>query len=248
MTPSISIVIPFYNEEEAARGVIEEVLRANPGAEVLAVDDGSSDRTWDIISGADGVTAIRFPENRGQSAAMFAGLRHASRPVCVLMDGDGQNDPADIPKLVAALGPGADVACGYRATRRDTPSRRWASKWANRIRCLVIKDGVRDTGCSLKAFPREAVDHLVPFNGMHRFLPALFLRAGLTIVEVPVNHRNRFAGTSKYSNLDRAIRGLYDLFGVQWLLHRKVPFDVAEVKKPAKKVTNHETPGDEKRP
>ena len=231
MSSGISIIVPFYNEEEAAKEVLEEIVQTNPGAEVVAVDDGSSDRTWEIISNVPGVTALRFPENRGQSAAMYAGARNATQPVIVFIDGDGQNDPADIPKLVEALGD-ADVVCGYRAERKDTASRRWASKFANAIRRMFVQDGLRDTGCSLKAFRREAVDHLVPFNGMHRFLAAQFLKAGLKIVETPVNHRGRLAGTSKYTNFNRAVRGIYDLFGVKWMLNRKVPFDIAERQEP----------------
>ena len=120
------------------------------------------------------------------------------------------------------------MVCGYRAVRKDTASRRWASKFANAIRRMFVNDGLRDTGCSLKAFRREAVDHLVPFNGMHRFLAAQFLKADLKIVETPVNHRGRLAGESKYTNFNRAIRGIYDLFGVKWMLNRKVPFDIAD--------------------
>jgi len=222
MTPKLSIIVPFYNEEETVADVVAEVLRAVPGAEVIAVDDGSKDRTWEILSAIPGVRAMRFPQNRGQSAAMYAGMRQATGDIVALMDGDGQNDPADFPKLVEALEGGADVACGYRLHRQDTASRRYASKIANKIRRAFLHDGVRDTGCSLKAFRREAVDHLVPFNGMHRYIPAQLLRAGLKIVELPVNHRGRLAGTSKYTNWDRALRGIHDLIGVSWLLKRKV--------------------------
>lgn len=224
----VSIVVPFFNEEETAGEVLAEVLRTNPGAEVIAVNDGSSDGTAAVLDGVAGVRALHFAVNRGQSAAMYAGLRAATRPVCALMDGDGQNDPADIPKLVEELERGgADVICGYRANRVDTASRRYASRFANKIRRMFLHDGVRDTGCSVKVFRREAVDHLVPFNGMHRYLPAIFLQAGLKIGEVPVNHRGRMAGASKYTNWDRALRGIYDLIGVQWLLRRKVKWDAA---------------------
>ncbi|MFD0892328.1 glycosyltransferase family 2 protein [Luteolibacter ambystomatis] len=222
MNAKLSIVVPFYNEEETIAEVIAEIVRTVPGAEVIAVDDGSRDRTWEILSAIPGIRAMRFPQNRGQSAAMYAGMRQASGDIVALMDGDGQNDPADFPKLVEALEQGADVACGYRANRQDTASRRYASKIANGIRRTFLHDGVRDTGCSLKAFRREAVDHLVPFNGMHRYIPAQLLRAGLKIVELPVNHRGRMAGTSKYTNWDRALRGIHDLIGVSWLLKRKV--------------------------
>lgn len=228
MKPTISIVIPFYNEEETVVSVLEEVVQTNPGAEIIAVNDGSGDRTAELMQSVAGVRALNAPENRGQSAALYAGLKQATGEVCVMMDGDGQNDPADIPALVAALTEGIGMVCGYRAVRKDTASRRWASKIANRIRVTFINDGIRDTGCSLKCFHREAVDHLVPFNGMHRYMAAFMKRAGLTIAEIPVNHRSRHAGTSKYTNWDRALRGIYDLFGVRWLLRRKVKFDILE--------------------
>ncbi|MGB0459548.1 MAG: glycosyltransferase family 2 protein [Opitutales bacterium] len=228
MKPTISIVIPFYNEEETVVSVLEEVVQTNPGAEIIAVNDGSGDRTAELMQSVAGVRALNAPENRGQSAALYAGLKQATGEVCVMMDGDGQNDPADIPALVAALTEGIGMVCGYRAVRKDTASRRWASKIANRIRVTFINDGIRDTGCSLKCFHREAVDHLVPFNGMHRYMAAFMKRAGLTIAEIPVNHRSRHAGTSKYTNWDRALRGIYDLFGVSWLLRRKVKFDILE--------------------
>jgi len=223
-----SIIIPFYNEEDTAQEVLQEVVDLYPEAEIIAVNDGSSDRTWEILQSFSTVRAMQLPENRGQSAAMYAGLKQATRDYCVLMDGDGQNDPANIKDLVAQLEKGsAEVVVGYRAQRKDTASRRWASKFANRIRRTFIEDGIRDTGCSLKSFRREAVDHLVPFNGMHRYMAAMFQQAGLTIEEVPVNHRERFAGESKYTNWDRALRGIYDLVGVSWLLKRKVKFDIA---------------------
>ena len=225
----VSIIVPFFNEEETVAEVLSEILRTNPGAEVIAVDDGSNDGTAAVLDGIAGVRALHFSKNRGQSAAMYAGLKAATRPICALMDGDGQNDPADIPKLVEALQLGGnDVICGYRANRVDTASRRYASKFANSIRRKFLHDGVRDTGCSVKVFRKQAVDHLVPFNGMHRYLPAIFLQAGLKIGEIPVNHRGRMAGQSKYTNWERALRGIYDLIGVQWLLRRKVQWDAKE--------------------
>ena len=224
-----SIVIPFYNEEESVRFVLEEVLACQPGAELIAVDDGSSDRTWEIICSLSGVHGLRLTENRGQSAAMYAGMRAASGEVVVLMDGDGQNDPADIEQLVDQLQrENWDVVCGQRVNRCDTQSRRVASKAANAIRRSILNDGISDTGCSLKAFRREHVDLLVPFNGMHRYLPAIFKQAGLRITEIPVNHRARAQGTSKYTNWERALRGIYDLFGVRWLLKRKVVYPAME--------------------
>ena len=225
---STSVVIPFYNEEESVQFVLEEVLACQPDAEIVAVDDGSSDRTWEIICSLP-VHGLRLSENRGQSAAMYAGMRAASGDVIVLMDGDGQNDPADIGKLVELLQQeNVDVVCGQRVNRRDTASRRIASRAANAIRRSILNDGISDTGCSLKAFRREHVDLLVPFNGLHRYLPAIFLQANLSIREVPVNHRERAQGTSKYTNWERALRGIYDLFGVRWLLKRKVVYPKTE--------------------
>jgi len=219
----ISVVVPFYNEEECAEFVLREIVSCQPGAEVVAIDDGSKDRTWEIISSVPGVTPLRLTQNRGQSGALFAGLCYASGDLLVMLDGDGQNDPADIAKLVDLVRSGeCDVAVGRRAKRRDTWSRRAASRIANRIRRAFLQDGVSDTGCSLKVIHRDHVDLLVPFNGLHRYLPAIFTHAGLKIAEIDVNHRERKAGTSKYTNFDRALRGIYDLIGVGWLLKRKV--------------------------
>ncbi|MBC2593913.1 glycosyltransferase family 2 protein [Ruficoccus amylovorans] len=228
MRPEFSIIIPFYNEEESVVAVLEEVRRCQPEAEIIAVDDGSSDATWEKICSVQGIRGLRPSANRGQSAAMYAGLQRATAPVVGLMDGDGQNDPADFAKLLSAMNEGVDVVVGYRAKRKDTFSRRAASKIANRIRRMFLDDGVRDTGCSLKVFRREAVQYLVPFNGLHRYLPAIFKKAGLRIAEVPVNHRPRELGVSKYTNWDRALRGIYDLIGVSWLLKRKVHYPSIE--------------------
>lgn len=228
-TPGTSIIIPFYNEEESVRFVLDEVQACQPDAEIIAVDDGSRDRTWEIICSLPAVYGLRLTENRGQSAAMYAGLRAATGGCVVLMDGDGQNDPADIKNLIQRLQQdGVDVVCGQRVNRRDTRSRRVASKAANAIRRSILNDGISDTGCSLKAFRREHVDLLVPFNGLHRYLPTLFKQAGLTIAEMPVNHRARLQGTSKYTNWERALRGIYDLFGVRWLLKRKIVYPKME--------------------
>ncbi|MGF1531290.1 MAG: glycosyltransferase family 2 protein [Puniceicoccaceae bacterium] len=226
-----SIIVPFYNEAPNVETVLREIKQTCPGAEVIAVDDGSTDQTWDIICSTPNIIGFRLSENRGQSGALLLGLRHASRPLCVTLDGDGQNDPADISRLLAARAEmQVDIICGFREKRRDTFSRRIASRAANRIRRLFIRDGVRDTGCALKAFPTAAVAFLTPFNGMHRYLPAVFQKGGLTIGEVSVNHRPRQSGKSKYTNLDRALRGIYDLVGVGWLLRRQVFYPPVETK------------------
>lgn len=218
-----SVVVPFYNESENVTGVLRELRAALPDAEIIAVDDGSSDGTWALILEAEGVRRLRFPSNQGQSAAVYYGLHAATRPVVGMMDGDGQNDPENFKRLLDEFAKGhSDVVCGYRANRRDTWSRRIASRVANAIRRTFLDDGVRDTGCSQKVFRREAVGLLVPFRGLHRYLPAIFKHAGLRISEIPVNHRARIAGVSKYSNFTRAMHGIYDLVGVGWLLNRKI--------------------------
>lgn len=229
---SYTIVIPFYNEESTARAVLEEVRRTNPDAEVIAVDDGSVDGTLLILRGfSPGVRVLASAHNGGQSAAMYAGMRAAKSDVVGLMDGDGQNDPAEFPRLFEELRrSGKDFVCGYRAERKDTVSRRLASKFANGVRRMFLRDGVTDTGCSMKMMRRACVEHLVPFNGMHRYIPAMLLRAGYDFTEIPVNHRERLAGVSKYTNWERGLRGVYDLVGVSWLLKRKVSWDNEEVR------------------
>jgi dolichol-phosphate mannosyltransferase len=217
----LSIVIPFYNEEDNVEAVVREVLQAQPDAEVIAVDDGSGDRTGKILDGLSSIRVIHLKKNLGQSAALYAGLRSATGDICVMMDGDGQNDPADISKLIQHIHM-ADVICGYRAHRQDTWNRRIASRIANKIRSSLLGDGIRDTGCTLKAMKHEHICFLVPFNGLHRFMPALLKSAGLKIYEVPVNHRPRRAGQSKYTIAGRAWRGIYDLIGVGWLLKRQI--------------------------
>ncbi len=211
--------------------VLKEIVGCQPSAEVIAIDDGSSDRTWELMQKVDGITPLRLTENRGQSGALYAGMTFAKGDLLVMLDGDGQNDPADIEKLVALVKAGeCDVAVGRRAKRKDTWSRRAASKIANQVRRWFIHDGISDTGCSLKAFHRDHLDLLVPFNGLHRYLPAIFTHAGLIIAEIDVNHRERKAGASKYTNFDRAIRGVYDLVGVCWLLKRKIVSPPLETK------------------
>jgi len=219
----VSIIIPFYNEEENVRDVLTEVKSVLPDAELIAVDDGSTDDTARAIQSVPGTRYLKNEKNCGQSAALFHGLMAATGDVCVMLDGDGQNDPADIPRLLDALGQ-CDVVCGYRRQRQDNWQRRAASRIANRIRSTILGDGIRDTGCSLKVMRRAHLCWLVPFNGLHRFLPALLKNAGLSIREEPVNHRPRTKGSSKYTIGGRALRGIWDLFGVAWLLKRQVPW------------------------
>ncbi len=223
----VSIIIPFNNEEENIPSLIAEVRRAAPTAEIVAVDDASSDGTLDTLRAQPGVKVFSFPKNLGQSAALHFGFRQATGDILVMLDGDGQNDPADIPALIAAMADGsADAAFGYRRRRNDSLSKKITSRLGNGIRRLTLGDALIDTGCSLKAMRREHVRHLVPFNGMHRYFGVFFARAGLRVTQVPVNHRSRAHGASHYTNLGRAWRGFRDLIGVGWLMARRIQWPV----------------------
>jgi dolichol-phosphate mannosyltransferase len=229
-SPALSVVVPLFNEEESIPSLQSELTTAlaDLDYEVIFVDDGSIDRTAQRIASGPRVRVIRFEKNAGQSAALYAGLQAARGPIAVLIDGDLQNDPADIPKLLAAIEGGADLVCGYRAQRKDTLVKRLTSWVANFIRSRFTKDGVRDTGCTLKAMRRECVRALVPFKGMHRFIPALIKGAGYQLVETPVNHRPRKFGRSKYSLGNRAVRATVDMFGVRWLLSRQLNYKIRD--------------------
>jgi len=159
---------------------------------------------------------------------MYAGLQAARGATVVLIDGDLQNDPADIPQLLAEVARGADLVCGYRPQRKDTLVKRLTSRVANFVRSRFTKDGVRDTGCTLKAMRSECVKALVPFKGMHRFIPALVKGAGYQLVEIPVNHRPRRFGQTKYGLGNRAVRATIDMFGVRWLLSRRLNYKVQD--------------------
>ncbi len=196
--------------------------------EIIFVDDGSVDRTVERIEQAPNIRVIRFEKNAGQSAAICAGVNAACGATVVLIDGDLQNDPADIPKLLSEIARGADLVCGYRVKRHDTPLKRMTSRVANAVRSRYTKDGVRDTGCTLKAMRRECIAALVPFKGMHRFIPALVKAAGYRLVEIPVKHRPRRFGQSKYGLSNRALRATIDMFGVRWLLSRRLNYRIRE--------------------
>jgi len=228
--PEVSIVVPLFNEEESISLLQTELSAAlkNFDYEIVFVDDGSADCTADRIERKMNVRLIRFEKNAGQSAAIYAGVMAARGATLVLIDGDLQNDPADIPRLLAEIARGADLVCGYRAQRRDTRVKRLTSRIANAVRSRFTKDGVRDTGCTLKAMRHECVSALVPFKGMHRFIPALVKGAGFGLVEIPVNHRLRRFGRSKYGLGNRALRATIDMFGVRWLLSRRLNYKIRE--------------------
>ncbi len=227
-SPAVSVIVPLFNEEENMSILQSELKAALAGIdhEMIFVDDGSIDRTLERIETAPNVRVIRFEKNTGQSAAIYAGLQAAHGATTVLIDGDLQNDPTDIPRLLAEIDRGADLVCGYRARRKDTLLKRLTSRIANFVRSRFTKDYVRDTGCTLKAMRRDCVSALLPFKGMHRFIPALVKGAGYRLVEIPVNHRPRRFGQSKYGLGNRALRATIDMFGVRWLLSRRFNYKI----------------------
>jgi dolichol-phosphate mannosyltransferase len=228
--PDFSVVIPLYNEAENIPVLQDEIRAALAGRryEVILVDDGSTDGSASQVKPSPEVRLLRFARNAGQSAAMLAGLRAAASPVIVLLDGDLQNDPADIPRLLEHLNNGADLVCGYRVHRQDSRVKKISSLVANAVRRRFIGDGVRDTGCTLKALRRECIAALVPFQGMHRFIPALIKNAGFRVVEAPVHHRARRFGVSKYGLGNRALRATLDMIGVRWLQARRLDYSLRE--------------------
>jgi dolichol-phosphate mannosyltransferase len=228
VAPAVSVVVPVFNEEENMSILQTELEAALAGLdyEIVFVDDGSTDRSADKIEAAPNVRVLRFEKNAGQSAALYAGLCAARGQTIVMIDSDLQNDPADIPRLLQEISRGVDLVCGYRAKRKDTLTKRLTSRIANFVRSRFTKDYVRDTGCTLKAMRRQCVDALVPFKGMHRFIPALIRGAGYRLVEIPVNHRPRRFGQTKYGFGSRALRATLDMFGVRWLLSRRLSYKI----------------------
>ncbi len=228
--PGLSVVVPVFNERDNVAPLVAETVAALRGRlrfEIVFVDDGSEDDTPAVLRALKADTpelrVLRHERRSGQSTAIRNGVKAARGAWIATLDGDGQNDPADIPRLLearAASAPDTRLFAGWRVQRRDSGSKRWASKWANAIRSRVLRDDTPDTGCGIKLFERAAFLDLPYFDHMHRFLPALMQRAGWRTVSVPVRHRPRTAGVSKYDNLQRAWVGLADLRGVAWLIRR----------------------------
>ncbi|WP_424933932.1 glycosyltransferase family 2 protein [Amaricoccus macauensis] len=231
--PWLSIVIPAKNESGNIELVVEGIVAAcaaHAPYEIIYVDDGSTDDTAakvrEMAAIYPFVRLIQHETSGGQSAAVHSGVLAARGTVIATLDADGQNPPSEIPKLIEKIDGRAfpeDVAlvAGQRVGRQDTASKRWASKAANAIRARLLKDGTRDTGCGLKLFRRDAFLAFPYFDHMHRYLPALAARDGWTVLHADVSHAPRHAGSSQYSNLGRAIVGVYDLVGVVWLLKRR---------------------------
>ncbi len=239
----ITVVIPALNEAGNIGRLVEETYAVVPEAmlgEVIVVDDCSDDTTGAEIKtlitqgNLPSLRYLRHSSRSGQSTAMRTGILAASHPVIATMDGDGQNDPADIPRLLERLAApgtkGPALVGGVRTNRKAEGSKRLASRFANWLRDRILKDDCPDTGCGIKVYWREAFLRLPFFTSMHRYLPALFQTYGHETAYVPVNDRPRVAGTSKYTNLGRALVGIYDLVGVSWLRKRtKVPAIVEDL-------------------
>ena len=227
---ALSIVIPVFNERGNIGPLVQEVvqhLRGRIPFDIVCVDDQSQDDTRDVLTALKAevpeLRVLVHQRRSGQSTAIRTGVKHALSPWIATLDGDGQNDPADIPKLLAAREQAdaqTKLFAGWRVDRKDTASKRWASRWANRIRQRLLRDDTPDTGCGIKLFERAAFLDLPYFDHMHRYLPALMQRAGWKTLSVPVSHRSRGSGQSKYTNLGRALVGIRDLMGVAWLIQR----------------------------
>ena len=238
----LSVVVPVFNERDNVGPLVAEIVAALRGRipfEIVYVDDCSKDDSFAMLQQLMQTTpelrVLGHVTQSGQSTAIRTGVKAARGAWIATLDGDGQNDPADIPKLLdvrASSDASLKLFAGWRVNRRDTGSKRWASKFANAIRSRLLRDETPDTGCGIKLFERDVFLDLPYFDHMHRYLPALFKRAGWNCVSVPVNHRERATGVSKYNNLQRAWVGLSDLRGVGWLIKRSKRTAVREAMRP----------------
>jgi dolichol-phosphate mannosyltransferase len=236
---TISIIVPVYNEAENVLPLVKEVelamARQAHSFELILVDDASTDRTWAEIEKAGEacpyLRGLRHLRNGGQSAALWTGIQASNSPIIATLDGDLQNDPADLVRMLSEL-ERVDFVSGMRLHRQDSALRRISSRIARWARKSVLKVDFRDTGCAIRAFKRTALENLFPFNGLHRFLPVLVHGNGAKTLEIEVNHRPRVAGVSKYGMWNRLGRGIYDLFAISWYLKRRIrPVPFSELKK-----------------
>ncbi len=238
--PYLSLVIPAYNEQEVVAELLRRVeaalLQTQKPFEVLIVDDGSTDGTPALLDEAmksrPWLRVLRMAKNGGQTAAFDAGFKASRGQVIATIDADLQNDPEEIPRLLPMLD-GYDMVTGWRKDRNDTPFRRWQSRQANRIRNRISQETVQDSASSLKLYKRHCLEGIQLFTGMHRFFPTLVKMRGYTVLETPVKHSQRFAGTPKYGFRNRAFRALVDLFAVRWMKIRYLRYQVSEVTPPA---------------
>jgi dolichol-phosphate mannosyltransferase len=229
MEPEISVVIPLHDEGPNVGPLVRQIFTAfqqEPrGIEVILVDDGSVDDTWNRILEAwradRRVRALRHARRAGQSAALWTGFKASRGSLILTLDGDLQNDPADLPRLLAEL-THCDLVCGVRLKRMDNGLRRFSSHVARLARKLVLRADFRDTGCNLRAFKRSVLETVPAFNGFHRFMPVLAQGGGIAVKEIPVAHHPRMAGKTKYGLWNRLGRGIYDLIMVRWYLKRQI--------------------------
>lgn len=235
MVVEYSVVVPLKNEEENISDLILELEPVMQGLnkpwELICIDDGSQDRTLEILQDMKRtrpyLRVIKFKGNFGQSSAFDAGFRAAKGNYIITMDGDRQNDPHDIPKLIASKEE-TDLVCGQRVKRRDTWNKRIISYFANKVRSRFVGDGIPDTGCSLKLYRRSCFDKIKMFHGMHRFLPALFLIEGFKVKSIPVNHRERTRGTTKYNIFNRSFNTVSDMLAVSWMRKRRLKYQIEQ--------------------
>jgi dolichol-phosphate mannosyltransferase len=230
-----SVIIPIKNEEENIKDLVQEIEPVMESLaqkwELICIDDGSTDRSLlilqDLCKQRSHMRILSFTRNFGQSAAFSAGFKAARGEIVITLDGDRQNDPADIPKLTAAL-TDCDLVVGWRVNRKDTFQKKIISRISNWTRSRLCADGMHDTGCSLKVYRKEALDHIKMYQGMHRFLPALFKIEGFRIKEIPVNHRERACGTTKYHFFNRSLGPIIDMFVVRWMRYHALRHQIRE--------------------
>lgn len=234
---SISVIVPCFNEIENVEPLVREVAdvmakMAPKSWHLIYVDDGSSDGSSQEILRIkcefEQVELVAFKTNQGQTAAMDAGIRHASSDLLITMDADLQNDPADIPRMIDALTDDVGAVVGVRTKRQDSWVRRASSRIANWVRNKLSNETITDTGCSLKVFRRECFEKIKLFEGMHRFLPTLVKMEGHRVIEVPVNHRPRTRGESKYGVWNRVFKSFTDLLAVRWMKKRILRYEIEE--------------------
>jgi dolichol-phosphate mannosyltransferase len=227
MNQAFSVVIPVFNEEGNILELLKEIQDAftsikEKNYEIICIDDASSDNTFQVLLGAKttikNLRILKHQNRSGQSTALRTGFLHSKGKLIITLDGDGQNNPTDIPALIDNYKQnGLPLVCGIRVKRQDSLIKKFSSRFANLIRSLILNDGIKDTGCGLKLFEKEVILRIPFFNHFHRYIPALVKREGYNYTTVPVKHRHRQKGASKYGTIDRLIAGIIDLLGVLWL-------------------------------